>query len=292
VRYDVSHALHLTYSRPVWEHHVEVRLTPQHNAHQHVLASELTVDPNCEARSYLDGFGNQVHYFSLIKPHDHLTVQVNAQVDTLLGNPFDFTAVAPAREREWLSHTLRAQPRLWDYLLHRSAATPDFARLSVPDLTLPTYDPNVRLLDSIMAALEWIGAAIELTPGFTDNPGKLDDVLTRRSGGCQDLAHLLIGLVRTWGFAARYVCGYQDPSYDEEAEDQHPHAWAEVLIPGAGWRGFDPCTQLVANDTYIAVAVGRDATDAVPMKAVFKGGEAAESAEATTDVVLEVTRDQ
>src|SRR4029453_110658 len=141
VRYDVSHALHLTYSRPGWEHHVEVRLTPQHNAHQHVLASELTVDPNCEARSYLDGFGNQVHYFSLIKPHDHLTVQVNAQVDTLLGNPFDFTAVAPAREREWLSHTLRAQPRLWDYLLHPSAATPDFARLSVPDLPLPASDP-------------------------------------------------------------------------------------------------------------------------------------------------------
>jgi transglutaminase-like putative cysteine protease len=100
----VSHTLHLTYSRPVWEHHVEVRLTPQHSSHQHVLASELTIDPSCEARSYLDAFGNQVHYFSLIKPHDHLTVQMNAQVDTLLSNPFDYTAVTPSREREWLTH--------------------------------------------------------------------------------------------------------------------------------------------------------------------------------------------
>ena len=112
-----------------------------------------------------------------------------------------------------------------------------------------------------MAALEWIGTAIEYTPGFTDAPGKLDDVLTQRSGGCQDLAHLLIGLVRAWGFAARYVSGYQDPSYDEEAVEQRPHAWAEVLIPGAGWRGFDPTTRLVVNDTYVAVAVGRDCLD-------------------------------
>jgi transglutaminase-like putative cysteine protease len=290
VRYQVAHELRLTYSHPIWEHHVEVRMTPQHNAHQRVLATELTLDPACEPGSYLDGFGNRVHYCSLISPHDHLTVQMRAQVDTVLTNPFDYPVVAPERESEWLQHSLRAQPRLWDYVLHRSAATPDLSRLSVADFTLPTYDPSAHLLDSVLAALDWIGEAMEYTPGFTPDPATLDDVLARRAGGCQDLAHLLIAQVRAWGFAARYVMGYQDPDYDEEAVQQRPHAWAEVLIPGAGWRGFDPTTHLVANQTYITVAVGRDAADVVPIKAVFKGGE--EAPEAATDVVLEVTRDQ
>jgi uncharacterized alpha-E superfamily protein len=47
---------------------------------------------------------------------------------------------------------------------------------------------------------------------------------------------------------------------------------------------------LVANHTYVAVAVGRDASDAAPIKAVFKGAEDIELAD--TEVVLQVTRDQ
>ena len=42
-------------------------------------------------------------------------------------------------------------------------------------------------------------------------------------------------------------------------------------MPGAGWRGFDPTHQLVANDSYIAVAVGRDSEDAAPQRGTFKG---------------------
>ena len=145
------------------------------------------------------------------------------------------------------------------------------------------------LLDAAMAALEWMGGAIAYEPGFTHGPAKLEDVLARRAGGCQDLAHLLISIVRAWGFAARYAMGYQDPDYREENnEAQRLHAWAEVLIPGAGWRGVDPTTRLVANQTYVAVAVGRDASDAAPLKAVFEGGEEA----ADADVTLEVMRDQ
>jgi transglutaminase-like putative cysteine protease len=293
VRYEIAHELRLTYSAPVWEHHVEVRMTPQDNTHQHVRAAALDIDPACEARSYRDCFGNRVHYCSLIAPHDHLTVRVHAQVDTSLDNPFDYTVVAPARESDWVAQSLRAQPRLWDYVLHRSPATPALAKLAVPELDLPRRDPEQPLLDSVMAALEWMGDTIEHTPGFTLVPAKLEEALTRRAGGCQDLAHLLIGIVRAWGFPARYVMGYRDPGYaEEDEEEQRPHAWAEILLPGAGWRGVDPTTRLVANHTYIAVAVGRDASDAMPIKAVWKGGEAAEAAQADTEVVLEVTRDQ
>jgi transglutaminase-like putative cysteine protease len=293
VRYEIAHTLRLAYAEPVWEQHVELRLTPQRNPHQEVITAEIAIDPACEPRGYHDCFGNRVHSCSLTAPHDHVVVRGRAVVDTALDNPFDYPVVPPARERQWVTESLRAQPRLWDYVLHRSALTPDLATLTVPELTLPAHQPEQPLLNAVMAALEWIGATIEPTPGFPPAPTKLEDALSRRTGTCQDLAHLLISTVRAWGFPARYVVGYQDPGYEADDEPVHGlHAWAEVLVPGAGWRGLDPTTQLVANQTYVAVAVGRDAGDALPIKTMFKGGDAAEAAEPETAVVVEVTRDQ
>lgn len=292
MRYEIAHALRLTYSMPVWEHHVEVRLTPHRNAHQHLTTAEIEIDPACEPRTYHDCFGNRVHYCSLIAPHDHLVVRGHALVDTSLDNPFDYPVVPLVREREWAAESLRAQPRLWDYVLHRSPLTPNLSTLNLPGLAIKERHPDQPLLDSVMTALEWIGEAIEPEPGFTPVPVKLEAALARRVGTCQDLAHLLISTVRGWGFPARYVMGYQDPGYaDDDEPAQRLHAWAEILVPGAGWRGIDPTTRLVADATYVAVAVGRDANDALPIKAVFKGGQETEAA-IETEVVLEVTRDQ
>jgi transglutaminase-like putative cysteine protease len=82
--------------------------------------------------------------------------------------------------------------------------------------------------------------------------------------------------------------GYCDPDNDEDAPPSL-HAWAEVLVPGAGWRGLDPAARLVTNDTYVTVALGRDALDCPPIRSHVKGDT--EDA-ATTTTTLEVTRDQ
>lgn len=68
------------------------------------------------------------------------------------------------------------------------------------------------------------------------------------------------------------------PESADAAEDDSAatHAWAEVLIPGAGWRGFDATQQLVVNDTYVTVAVGRDSRDAAPLRGSFKGDDGGE----------------
>ncbi len=66
------------------------------------------------------------------------------------------------------------------------------------------------------------------------------------------------------------------------------HDWAEVLNPGAGWRGFDATHNLLADATYIRVAVGRDHHDAAPQRGSFKGDQEGEAPE----VVLRVSRQQ
>ena len=70
--------------------------------------------------------------------------------------------------------------------------------------------------------------------------------------------------------------GYLDPGISQVGEKLATHAWAEALVPGAGWIGFDATHNLLTNDHYVAVAVGRDSYDAAPQRGSFKGESSGE----------------
>jgi transglutaminase-like putative cysteine protease len=288
VRYVIEHETSLTFPSPVREHQCELRLTPRQDAMQRVGTAQIDVDPPAELFTYVDSFGNRVHHFSLIAPHDRLVTRVHADVETLLENPFDYPAFAPSEEHTWLMETLRTQPLFWSFVLHRSLMTPDLTHLQ-HGLELPRYDAQQPLLHSVQAAMDWIAATLTYQVGVTDVHSPLEAVLAARAGVCQDFAHLLIALVRSWGFPARYVMGYLDPGYIQSPDIKSTtHAWAEVLIPGAGWRGFDATLQLITDETYVAVAIGRDDQDAAPQRGSFKGEEGGEPPQ----VNLQIMRQQ
>jgi transglutaminase-like putative cysteine protease len=272
MRYLIEHETRLEYAGEVREHHCELRLAPREDSHQRLLVLELETDPAAELREYLDCFGNRVHHFQVLAPHDHLATRMRAEVECTLENPFDFELVPPPREREWLDQALRAQPRLLDYVLHRSAAVPALPVLE-PAEPFPDLESGRQLMECAQEAMHWVRGRLDYAPGATHVHSSLAEAWKERAGVCQDFAHLMIALVRSWGVPARYVMGYLDPSLTEETEaaEQATHAWVEVLIPNAGWRGFDPTHDLVANDTYVAVAVGRDYLDAAPQRGTYKG---------------------
>jgi transglutaminase-like putative cysteine protease len=80
--------------------------------------------------------------------------------------------------------------------------------------------------------------------------------LLKQTGSCRDMAFLFMDLAKRLGFASRFVSGY---SYTTTASDDpgSTHAWSEVFLPGAGWKGFDPTRGSIVGESYIPVAVGR-----------------------------------
>ena len=77
------------------------------------------------------------------------------------------------------------------------------------------------------------------------------------------------------GLPARFVSGYHlaDPAPDH----YDLHAWTEVYLPGAGWRGFDPSAGGEISDRYIALASSSKPDLAAAVQGTFSGPVATSS---------------
>jgi transglutaminase-like putative cysteine protease len=96
------------------------------------------------------------------------------------------------------------------------------------------------------------------------------ETLQLRSGSCRDFANLFMEAVRSLGLAARFVSGYlHAPNADSNYGATH--AWAEVYLPGAGWKGFDPTLGEMVGTKHIAVAVARLPESVPPVAGSFVG---------------------
>ena len=97
-----------------------------------------------------------------------------------------------------------------------------------------------------------------------------EQTLTLQSGSCRDFAQLFIVVARQLGFAARFVSGYLY-SKSTSSEPGATHAWAEVFIPGAGWKGFDPTSGTMTGAHHIRVAVARLPESVPPVAGSYIG---------------------
>jgi len=76
--------------------------------------------------------------------------------------------------------------------------------------------------------------------------------LKERVGSCRDLAMLMIEACRCVGLPSRFVSGYH--LVEPRPKQYDLHAWAEIYLPGAGWRGYDPSGRGAIDDRYITLA--------------------------------------
>ena len=96
------------------------------------------------------------------------------------------------------------------------------------------------------------------------------ETLKKNSGSCRDFATLMLEACRCWGMAARFVSGYMQCEATE-AGGASTHAWMEVYLPGAGWKGFDPTSGIMTGAQHVTVAVSRNPENAAPIAGSFEG---------------------
>jgi len=64
------------------------------------------------------------------------------------------------------------------------------------------------------------------------------------------------------------------------------HAWVEVYLPGAGWKGFDPTNGILANEYFIPTAASHDPLAVNPIQGAYYSKVPCGST-MTTDLKLE-----
>lgn len=105
-----------------------------------------------------------------------------------------------------------------------------------------------------------------------EEPGvqSVEDTLGLQSGSCRDFAWLFMYTARCLGLAARFVSGYlHAPS--TEFDYGATHAWAEIYLPGAGWKGFDPTVGELTATHHIPAAVSIMPESVPPVSGHFTG---------------------
>jgi len=279
--YSIRHITRYRYDAPVRENLTEARMQPRSEDNQRCLQFSLNVVPYADTSSYVDFLGNVVHTFDI--PATHVDLHITAEALVEVDPPASPSADAPSVTWVEVDH-LRSQSEFWDYLHPSRFVQPTPLLITfMAELDASRNRPPLATLQALNGD---IYTSFQYAPQSTRVDSPIDEAITERKGVCQDLAHIMIAIVRQLGIPCRYVSGYlyhRRQDHDRSAEDA-THAWLEAYLPDVGWIGFDPTNNLMATERHIKVAVGRDYFDVPPSRGVYVG-----TALETLDVGVRVT---
>ena len=270
----ITQKTELSYSEPINETVMELRMAPRQEQDQHRLSFSLGVGPTANVTSYFDWLGNSVHFFTVAPFHQSVQITANSVVET----------DRPRKEPERFKDTWPIPHDAYDYTVY------DYLQFGGPVVEAPELhelvdliapEKNTSLGEIALRMLHLIDDKFTYEKGITHSASPITEVLTKRGGVCQDFAHLMIGLARAMKIPARYVSGLVHPDANRFRGFTQTHAWCELLFPSAGWIGFDPTNRCVVGGNFVKVALGRDYRDVPPSKGQYSG-----SAKETMDVAV------
>lgn len=275
------HVVHETaydYAPPVRTGQHMAHLKPADGAGQQLLRHELAVEPEpARVTESIDVFGNTRSFFSLEFAHDVLRVRAESLVATAPGEE-------PAGSPAWEQVAERMRYRRdapYDAATGFAFASPYVPRAEAfATYARPSFAPGRPLLEAARDLMHRIHAEFEYATFATDVNTPALQALELRKGVCQDLAHVMLGGLRSLGLPARYVSGYlltePPPGEPRLVGGDASHAWVSVYLPaeeGPGqWVDLDPTNDRSSGEDYVTLAIGRDYSDVSPMRGVIHGG--------------------
>ena len=281
----IRHHLRYVYGRPVFLEPMTLRLTPKQDCSQQLLEHSLRLEAEpagCTAIQEADGSGALVCWF--LEERDQLEITMEAKVRTLRPNPFDWIITFAPAQRLPARYPAAEAAALAAYL------DPPFgAPLPAPmgpgpgagdwdgeEGSVATWAAEqaaavehnttaflMQLADRIHHDFQHVGR-------FEGEPMAPEETLAGRSGACRDTAMLFVAACRSQGLAARFVSGYSI-HHPPEVTEHELHAWAEVYLSGAGWRGYDPSLGLAVAEGHLVLATAPDHRLAAPVTGTYRG---------------------
>jgi transglutaminase-like putative cysteine protease len=266
-RYKILHRTYYNFSAVVRLEPHTLRLRPREGHELRIESSSLEIEPPATLRWHRDAEDNSVAIATFDSPASQLVIESEAIIQQFNEAPLDFL-VADYATNYPFAYTPEDRVLLSPYMngVVLSAGDPLaewVATLWRPDERIQTYALLKRLCTHIHQTL---------TYQLREEPGvqSAAETLSRGTGSCRDSANLFMAAAQRLGLAARFVSGYlyAPPS---NVNFGATHAWAEVFLPGAGWKGFDPSIGDIAGSHHIAVAVARLPESVPPVSGSFVG---------------------
>ncbi len=258
-RYKILHRTYYNFSGAVTLGPHYLRLRPREDYDLHIESLNLVITPPATLLWHRDVEGNSVAMATFDKSANQLAVESEAIIQQFNEAPLDFLVADYA-----INYPFSYQSDDLMILAPYMALPETETRNLLSEWMTKFWQPNEPI--QTYSLLERLGTYIHqtLTYRVREEPGvqTAAQTLNGGTGSCRDFALLFMEAARCLGLAARFVSGYlhSPPSATDYGAT---HAWAEVYLPGAGWKGFDPTVGAMAGTDHIAVAVAR-LPDAVP----------------------------
>ena len=271
--YEITHRTVYRYAMPVERSEHLLRLEPIHDPLQAVEEHTLSLSVDGQLRRYEDVFGNRVRHLKIDTSFTEMAIEARSRVRALDVDPLGRSG----------PHVRTALPVAWMPWQHQvlqpfllSPELPDTELRELREYAMAFARRNdFDLLDTCIDINATLHKEYAYQPGVTTLWTTPFQTYVQRRGVCQDFANLFICLTRLLGVPSRYVCGYVHcgDANDNRAQGEASHAWVQVYLPEAGWRGFDPTNGSITQTEHVRVAVGRNYVDATPTSGtIFVGG--------------------
>jgi len=263
MHFNIRHRTRYRYSKPVLLGPQDLRFHPRDDGSQRITEYRLDIEPMpIGANDHIDLEGNRVTQVWFKEPTESFDITLTLGVETLRRNAFDYI-LAPEMVTLPIRHehdTLCAQAYL-DRIEVNDATT-----IFAAELSLSVGRNTLSFLDQLNQRLFSEFTHIHRDTGVPQTPAH---TLESRQGACRDLAVLFVDCCRAEGIAARFASGYQRGNLQSKRRDLH--AWPEVYLPGAGWRGYDPTHGEALADTHVTIAAAAHPRNTMPVSGAFSG---------------------
>ena len=283
MRARLIHRFDYRYTKPVLLGPHRFCLRPRPHGFQRLIDYRLEVSPDpSQLYELMAAGGDTITRARFLGETDRLTVIATSEVETF--NPPLLEACLDEQMAQLPVQIGKLNPDLLSNLQgwlpngQHDAAAVDLAQEAL-------MGSDGRSLNFLQQLVEVIQDRVKYTQRHVGPAWPAGRTLKERVGSCRDLAMLMIECCRSVGLPARFVSGYH--LVEPKPERYDLHAWAEVYLQGAGWRGFDPSGMGAIDERYIPVATSSRSDLTAAVSGTFSGPPGVES-ELEWDISAEI----